>query len=577
MNKVLIIPFLIQKSIPEANYLSEGIIEELIEVITEIPNITSLGRNLSLYLQDHPTPGKELAKEFGVTHLLEGSIKNESNQVWARIRLIDAASEEIIASDKINIDLDKWTHSVNVATRKILNNNLSIRKQKESVEPQKKVRELYLKGLYHWNRYTHQEMKKAISFFNQALQLDPQYALAYSGLAECYSVIGVMGYDEITPAIQRATDNVTKALAIDKQHSEHYLAASFIHLFFQRDYSKAKANLTKALALNQTNSKTHHILSFYYVMINKVELSKYHCLKSIEFDPMAIPQWAMLIRLHIYKKEYTKALALIEATLLLDTNALPIIELRGLIELLTGNIESAIATYKWCVQSHPENELNFGFLALTLIRGGFIEEGKNIELLLESATPSPTNRYARAIIKFGFGNIDGFYFHVKQAMNANLSMIIGDLIHNPLLDEIKTDQRYQEFLIWAKLEDLNRAQKKSKPIEQFVISSNTKEELLLDPQDLIFIQADGNYSKIHWYSGLQVISTTLRITLGQLEHQFTNHTHVKRVHKSYIFNTDVPFKITGNAKGYFIQLSNPIHQIPISRNKSKLVQDLITP
>lgn len=572
MKKVLVIPFRVDQTIDGADYLEEGIVEELIDFISDTNGMTVLGRNLSLYLKQHPRPGNELAQEFGIHFMVEGSLRKVDDQAQITMRLVRASSEEVVASQKAFLDLENWSSQVSKLMANLLGHQSKSTNHSSETGFKKNARELYLKGIYHWNRYSYNEMKLAIGFFEKALRIDPNFAPAYAGLADCYTVIAVMGHEKPNPAYQKALEYVNEALSLNNKHSGSYQCAALLNLFYQKDYERAKLNLDLALKLNSNHSNVYHLLSYYHAFTREFDLSEQHCLNAIQYDPLSIPAYAMLIRLAIYRKNFSKSLEIIDAALIIDPGSPPILEFKGLTFLLSGNVESAIETYTHCLKASPNNLLNYGFLSYALSKSNFYAESLEIERELEQTSVSKeTGNYdhAMAIIKLGRKNYSAFFQHVNKAIDVGFSGIVGDVYNNPMYSEIRKDARYQAFLKRSNLDAENYLPSKSRrPSSLISIQSNTKEKLQLDPQDIAFVKGDGNYCTIYQHENGLLTQVVLRVTLKQLEAQLKEYPYLVRCHKSFVVNLTEQLSLYGNAKGHFFQSPYFPIRIPISRSKS---------
>lgn len=580
MKKVLIIPFHISKEIEDADYLMEGMVEELIDFISETKGMSTAGRNLSLYLKEHPQSGKELSEQFGVDYLIEGSLKPSGDALAINLRLVDAPSEEVVSSQKKSLTLENWTGQLQQLVVELFKDEHALYIGTHEVQPEKNARELYLKGLYHWNRYTYAEMQTAIGYFAKALKVDPNYALAYAGLANCYSVIAVMGHELPLPAFSKALDFVSKALSMQQQHSEIYICAAFLSIFYEKDFAKAKANLDQALRLNNSNSTTYHLLSYYYAFVQEFETSEEYCLKTLALDPLSIPSYNMMGRLALYKRDFAKAQEIIDSALFIEPTALPILELQGLIYLLTGNLESAIETFRNCVKSAPDQLLFYGYLSYTYAAGQFYTESLAVEQELEQSTaPKNTGNYdhAKAMIRLSRKDYKGFFIHANKALDAGLTFVVGDVNTNPIYSEIRRDKRYEPFMKRANLiVDAEERSKKQRPSAQFAIITNTREVLTLDPQDIAYIRGDGNYCTVYWHQNQLLVNKVLRVTLKQLEAQLQPYAYLGRCHKSFFINFDEPLVVSGNARGHFLESNFFPIRIPVSRAKSAEVKRRLT-
>ncbi|MFY0688306.1 MAG: LytTR family transcriptional regulator DNA-binding domain-containing protein [Cyclobacteriaceae bacterium] len=575
--KVLILPFHIDQQTPDRAYLSEGILEELIDIVTELGELIPLGRNLSLFLDNHPKPGAELKKEFGVEYIIEGSLKKREQSYLFSLRLIDANDESPIKSLKTPVELSNWTHALQESTSQMLSAVSSSRQAPLERNLEGNARELYLKGIYHWNRYTHEEMKRAISFFQKSIKHDASFAPAYAGLANAYIVIAVMGYDLPGPAFDAALKNVNLALGLNNKHSESYLCAAFLNIFYQREYARAKVNLDVAYRLNQNNPRILQLYSFYYAYQQDFNLSEKHCTDALKLDPLSIPIYAMLVRLAIFKKEYGKGLEIIEATRAIEDPCPPIMDLKGIIHILSGNVDLAISTLEKSLKLSPDNLLTYAYLIYALTTSGFSEEAFELKQQLEeTVTTKRTGNYdyAMAIVKLAEQDLDGFFLHVNAALELGHTGIIGDVYNNPLYSSIRKDIRYLGFLKKNKL-GATPPVKTRQPSRSITLNAATKESLTLDPQDIAFIKGDGNYSTVHWFESSLLKQKILRITLKQLEVQLADISQIQRVHKSYMVNLNERLSISGNARGFFIESEFYPIRIPISRSRSKEICEMI--
>lgn len=579
MKKILILPFHIEKTIPDSKYIAEGIIEQLIDLISNLDHLSVLSRSISFYIQEKPASLKELIHDLTIDYIIEGSIKQKDSDNQLVLRLINATSNEVISFTKGSYQQNDWTTFLNEQALFILEKNDLINHPTEIKKVNGNAKELYLKGMYHWNRYTYKEMKMAIPFFKQSIKADNNYAPSYAGLANCYVIIATMGYEDAKKSFEKALKHVKKALLLNDKHSESYICASFINFFHQYDYKQAKINLTFALNLNKNNPRTHHLLSFYYIFSREFDLAETHCRKAIELDPLSIPQYTILIRLNQFKRDFTKAQSIINTSFGINDSALPIYQLQGLNYLYTENIESAIETFKHCIELSDEDLLNYAHLSYSYSICNFHNESLEIEQELDDTHHSKENGnydYAKAIIKLGRKDYTAFFRYINKAADKGLSILFSDLFNNPIYSEIRKDIRYTEVLKRGNLNKIETTIPSPKPSSIFVLKTNTKEELLLDPQDIVFIQGEGNYCTVNWHENKLLTQTILRITLKQLEEQLLPFSYLIRCHKSYLVNIDKKIKIVGNSKSPFIESPFFSIQIPISRNKYAEIKKLTT-
>ncbi len=581
MKKVLVLSFHIQKNIKDLDYLSEGILEELIDLISLSDKMRATSRSISLYLKDNPSPGTDLVKQFGIDYIIEGSIKSVGDKNTITMRLVDARNEDVLNVARLPFDPNNWTVQLPELLVVLFEGRSNgMGDSTQSLSTKNKVRELYLKGLYHWNRYSHNEMLLAIGFFKRAIKEDNTYAPAFAGLADSYSVIAIMGYEDTKLNFELARENVVKALALNDKHSDSYVCAAMINMFYEKDFPKAKSNLSYALKLNRNNLKAHHFMSFYYVFTSQLDLSEKHALITLKEDPLSTPHYASLIRISLYNKNFSKALEYIDAAMTVDPESLPIKDLRGQTYLLMGNVESAIEEFKSCIANSDDNPLNYAFLAYAYSLAGFHEDSRTVEATLSKInTPNNTGifDFAIGIIKLGRHDYDGFFKQLNKAIGKHLTAFIGEMLYNPIYSEIRKDKRYEDVLARFNLNpDSYQSRKKIRPSSTLTIKTNTQEKLNLDPQDIAYVEGEGNYCTVYWHEEGLLQNRILRVTLKQLEEQFITSESIIRCHKSFIINLNEDLKLSGNAKGHFF--SSPFFpiKIPVSRSKNDFVRKYIS-
>ncbi len=244
MKRILVLPYHVNKGFKESDYLSEGILEELIFLFSNVTGLSTTSRSTSLYLKSNPVPHNEIKTRFDVDYVLEGSITFKEDKPIIISQLYNASNEVLLLSSKIDFEIEKWTipldKLVHEITKIILGVNFVVENLKED---QSKAREYYQQGLYHWNRFTYKEMKLGISFFKKANKENLNFARAYAALADCYGIIGAMGYDKPKEAFKLAKKAVEKALQLNNERSESYVSAAFINIFHEQNFVKAKLNL----------------------------------------------------------------------------------------------------------------------------------------------------------------------------------------------------------------------------------------------------------------------------------------------------------------------------------------------
>lgn len=584
MKKILVLPYDISNDIGKNTFQRNSILEELIDQLTFNTPLNILSKTTSQYLAQNPLPAKLLKEIHDIDFLLEGGLTVAKDGFVISTRLLNTEDESTklrlkhtFAQTQIASVLEQIAHSVY--------ESIEVKIAPIPVVPDPsttsdKAQEYYLKGLYHWNRYTHQELKLAIQHFKDALKYDENFAQAYAAIADCYCVIGVMGYEAPKTTFQTAKGFVEKAFQLNNKRSETFVSAGLINMFLDRDYAQAKSNLAQAILLNKNNLNAHHSFAMYYLHTNNLNLAEKHAAFNVKKAPLDIPYYDMLAKIYLYKKEFKKGLSFVERALELDKTSIEIKELEGHLNMHLGNFEKAIECYQICRFKSPKNPLYYSNLAYIFAKCNYhFDSRKVIEDMqkLKSTTENlGTFHYAQSIIKLGQLNYKDFFKHINLALEKGLGMFIGEIICNPIYNEIRKDKRFKSVLEKLSLDnELSKPSRKKLASSSATLTTKTKQSLTLDPQYLAYVESHGNYSKIFWFEQNILRNKLLRVPISHLEQQLSTYSYIHRCHKSYLINLNEPLSISGNTKGHFFECDYYPIRIPISRGKAALFCDLI--
>lgn len=553
---------------------SDRVLEEFIDALSQYPNLKTSPKTTSLYLSANPLPTDILKEQYNIDFILEGGIKVLDNENIISTRVIRTSDESILFNQKNKLDInDSHTIIENIAAA--IYEKLSSEKTKQlSVEKQSKS--YYVKGLHHWNKYTFEQLSLAISYFKRAIKLDDKFSDAYAALADCYCVIGVMGFDNSKNALEAAKHYVQKALQLNNKRSENFVSAALVDIYLSRDYPQAKINLSQALLLKKDNQKAHHVFAMYYIHNNNLVLAEKHALFNLKKAPNKIPHYDMLARIYLYQKNFAKGLVIIKKALAIDKESVELKELEGHLNMHSGNYEKAIECYQICHFKNPKAPLYYSNLAYIFSKSNYHFDSnkliEDMEKLKVNIKNKGTFHYAESINKLGQLDYKGFFKQMNIAIENGLGLFIGDLIANPIYNEVKKDNRFKQLLKRLHLDETSPPKlKKRLPATQLNIQSLTKEVFNIDPQHIAFVESQGNYSKIYWFEDDILKNKLIRCILGNLEKQLSDFEYIIRCHKSYLINLNEALTISGNSKGYFFESNYFPIRIPISRGKANTI------
>ena len=291
ITSVAVMPFVNASNDPNSEYLSDGITESLINNLSQLPNLTVMARSSVFRYKGRDVDPQTVAKDLKVQALVTGRIVEHGDQLIISSELIDARTNRNLWGDQYDRKLSdalavqqEITSAISAKLRERLSGETKAQVTKGGTSDPEAY-QAYLKGLYYWERRTPETLDKAKDYFNQAIQKDPGYALAYVGLANYY--VAVPDYSPIpeSEAAPKAKAAAQKALEIDPSSADAHaaLAGSFWSLF---DFSAAEPEFRRALELNPNLANAHHWYGLFLSWETRHPEAISHLRRAVELDPL---------------------------------------------------------------------------------------------------------------------------------------------------------------------------------------------------------------------------------------------------------------------------------------------------
>ena len=325
ITSVAVMPFVNVSNDPNSEYLSDGITESLINNLSQLPSLTVLARSSVFRYKGRDVDPQTVAKELKVQALVTGRIVQRGDQLIISSELIDARTNRNLWGEQYDRKI-----SDALAVQQEITGAISARlRERLSGETQKQVAkggtndpeayQLYLKGLYYWEKRTPETLDKARDYFNQAIARDPGYALAYVGLANYYVAAPDYGPIPENVAAPKAKTAAEKALSIDPDSADAHaaLAGSLWSLF---EFSAAEAEFKRALELNPNLSHGHHWYGLFLSWEARNAEAITHLRRAVELDPLNLQFQTNLGQVLGNAGQYDDALEQLRKTLEMDPN-----------------------------------------------------------------------------------------------------------------------------------------------------------------------------------------------------------------------------------------------------------------
>jgi serine/threonine protein kinase/Tfp pilus assembly protein PilF len=325
ITSVAVMPFVNVSNDPDSEYLSDGITESLINNLSQLPSLTVLARSSVFRYKGRDVAPQTVAKELKVQALVTGRIVQRGDQLVISSELIDARTNRNLWGDQY----DRKVFDA-LAVQQEITGAISARlRERLSGETQKQVAkggtndpeayQLYLKGLYYWEKRTPETLDKARDYFNQAIERDPGYALAYVGLADYYVAAPDYGPIPENVAAPKAKTAAEKALSIDPSSAEAHaaLAGSLWSLF---EFSSAETEFKRALELNPNLAHGHHWYGLFLSWEARNEEAITHLRRAVELDPLNLQYQSNLGQVLGNAGQYDAAVEQLKKTMEMDPN-----------------------------------------------------------------------------------------------------------------------------------------------------------------------------------------------------------------------------------------------------------------
>ncbi len=463
---IAVLPFVNMSADPENEYFSDGLAEDLINALTKITDLHVVARTSSFAFKGEKVDIREIGQKLNVDNLLEGSVRKVGNRVRITAQLIKVKDGYHLWSDRYDRNMEDVFAIQDEITEKIMDKLMIaldvLKKPPEEHRPVNfEAYDLYLKGRYCLNKF---ELDKALAYYEQAIEQDPDYALAYASIAEVYTLLST-GFD-ILPnkdAMPKARDAAQKALELDPNLAEAYVSLGLVAFSYDWDRYATKKYFQKAIELNPNSMSAHQWIEFYWTymmadphqwiefywtyMMADLDTATVHLERAQELDPLNFLIKVRLGFMSIFKGDYDRAINQFKALLDFEPNF-------GLLYLsfatayaLKGDYDEALAYGEKMLEVGPRAVAYVGNMGWLYAVAG--KKEKACELLAELEERSKkgyVSSFWTALIYLSLGEIDKTFEWFEKAFEERDGNMIYFTVPQ-LFDPIRADPRYKQLLI----------------------------------------------------------------------------------------------------------------------------------
>jgi serine/threonine-protein kinase len=434
---------------PKKDYFADGMTDLLITDLSQISALRVISRTTTMQYKGTRKPLPQIARELSVDAVIEGSVLSSDNRVRITAQLIQGATDKHLWAQSYERDArDVLKLQGDVASAIADEIRIAVTQQERARLTQAPpvipaAYEAYLKGRYHWQQGTEHDWQQARQYFEQAAQIDPNYASAYAGLADYY-----LSTDELPPraAMPKAKQYALKALEIDPTLAEAHTALGDVRFLADWNWSEAERDFRRALELNPGDVDAHRMYSAYLSAMGRGEEALAQIRKAQELDPLSIPTQITVGWTFYYARRYDQALEQCGKILELEPNSVGARDCLGLSYLAKKVYEKAIEECQRAVNL-SSNDLN---RAVDLARahalaGNKAEARKALSELRARATRSyvPPSLFAQIHLSLG-DKAQGLAW--LETAYADRDGYLARLKVEPAFDSVRSDPAFQDLM-----------------------------------------------------------------------------------------------------------------------------------
>jgi serine/threonine protein kinase/tetratricopeptide (TPR) repeat protein len=451
LDSVAVLPFANVGS-ADSDYFSDGLTEEIIDALSRLPWLRVVGRTSAFEFKAKPQNVSTIARLLKVRAIVEGSVRRSGDKLRVTSHLVNAENGYCLWSNKFDCGVhdvfdvqDKIAASIAQALKARQDDEtatLTGRAQTANL----KAYELYLRGRHQWNVRSGEGLQQALNYFEAALQHDPHYAAAYSGIADYHIAVASWGLERPVEAWPKAKEAAVRALERDPDLAEARASLGTISMWYDWEWKAAEREFLRAIALNPGHPNAHIQYNLLLVQTLRLNEAEDHIRAVLAADPLSVRANSYLAGVFHYRREYDRSLEQCRRTLELDPNDIELHVVLGLNYEQKGMFREAIQQLEKARALSGNNPLILGPLGSCFAGCGELKEARGILDELEQMSGSMyVAAITRAMVFLGMKDVDSAFLWLESAARAREALVCY-LAVGPIYDSIRGDLRYREML-----------------------------------------------------------------------------------------------------------------------------------
>ena len=466
IESIAVLPFANVSGDPNMEYLSDGITESLINSLSQLPRLKVMSRDSVFRYRGQNMDVEAAGHELGVGAVLTGRIVQRGGDLWVSTELVDAHDNTHLWGEQYNRKLADLLSVQQEIVQQITDKLMLRLNGEEQTRLTKRYTDnieayqLYLKGRYYWNRRP-RGLLDGIKYFEQAIEKDPNYALAYSGLADCYAALATWEGGTISPgeAMLKANAAALKAVEFDETLAEAHASLGYIRLHYDWNWPEAEKQFKRAIELNSRYPTAHHWYAHYLMTAGQTEASLVESRRALELDPLDLIISGHQPWHYYYARDFDRVIEICHDNLASHPEAFWVHFELGRAYEQKRMFKEAISELTTAVSLQKDMTFAIAALGHAFAVSGQTEKAQQ---LLGNLKKLSNQRYVSsadiAMIYVGLGDNDQAFAWLQKAF-LERSWYLVLLRVDPRLDSLRSGPRFQALLRRVNLPPVNRSLK----------------------------------------------------------------------------------------------------------------------
>ena len=442
---IAVLPFENLSSEKENAYFAEGIQDEVLTRLAKVADLKVISRTSTQRFKSSPDDLPQIAQRLGVRHILEGTVQRSGDAVRVNVQLINALTDAHLWAEIYDRKLTDL-FSVESEIAKTIADSLQAKLTGSEAHAIAKrptanaeAHDFYMKGRYFWNKRTGGDLLRAIEQFKGAIEKDPNYALAYAGLADSYALLPAYAGGSPEQSMPNAKAAAKKALELDDTLAEAHTSLAMAMFAYDLDFKGSAAEFEKAIALDPNYATAHHWFGNATLpALQQWDRAYAEADRALELDPLSLIINADRGANFVIGRRYDDAVVALRKTLQMDDRFAYPHAIYGQALQLKGDLNGALTEYRRATELDPDDTGVLAFLGAAEARAGQRAEAENILARLnEAAKTRYVSNYSFALVWLALGDKQKATEQLEKSYANRAGTDINFIHIDPLLDELR--------------------------------------------------------------------------------------------------------------------------------------------